>query len=84
MTGFNDVTISDHCGFFVDLTRDVLLKGKATTISPPFEHQLQLKSPKSVRKYKQYFKRQVIKNNIEKQNEHILTTGNQRKLTQAE
>ena len=67
MTGFNEVTTtSDHCGFFLDLTRDVLLKGKTTTIPSPFERQLQSKSPKSVRKYKHYFKNQIIKNIIEK------------------
>ena len=82
MTGFNDVTTSDHCGLFLDLTRDVLLKGKTTTIPSPFECQLKSKSPKSVRKYKHYSQKQVIKNNIEKQIEHILITSKQRKLTQ--
>ena len=61
MTGFNDVITSDHCGFFIDLTRDVLLKGKATTIPSPFECQLQSKSPKSVKKCEHYLKKQVIK-----------------------
>ena len=81
---FNNITSSDHCGFFLDLSRDVLLKGKATTIPSPFEHQLQLKSPKSVRKYKDYLQKQVIKNNIEKQIEQLLIMGKQRKLTQEE
>ena len=27
MTGFNDITTSDHCGFSLDLSRDILLKG---------------------------------------------------------
>ena len=54
MTGFNEVTTLDHCGFFLDLTRDLLFKGKTTTIPSPFERQLQSKSPKSVRKYKHY------------------------------
>ena len=57
MTGFNDVTTFDHCGFFLDLTRNVLLKGKATTITSSFERQLQPKSPKSARKYKYYLKK---------------------------
>ena len=26
MTGFNDITTSDHCGFSLDLSRDILLK----------------------------------------------------------
>ena len=56
MSGFNDITTFDHCGFFLDLSRDVILKGKITTIPSPFEHQLQSKSPKSVRKYKYYLK----------------------------
>ena len=84
MTGFNDMTTSNHCGFFLDLTRDVLLKGKATTIPSPFKRQLKSKSPKSVRKYKHYLQKQVIKNNVEKQIEHILITSKQRKLTQEE
>ena len=28
MTRFNDVITSDHCGLLIDLTRDVILKGK--------------------------------------------------------
>ena len=28
MTGFNEVTTSDYCGFFLHLTRDVILKEK--------------------------------------------------------
>ena len=67
MTGFNDITTSDHCGFFLDLSRDVILKGKTATIPSPFEIQLQSKSPKSVRKYKHYLKQQITKYNIESQ-----------------
>ena len=67
MTGFNEVPTSDYYGFFLGLTRDVLFKGKTTTIPSPFERQLQLKSPKSVRKYKHHLKKQIIKNNIENQ-----------------
>ena len=52
MTGFNNITTSDHCGFFLDLSRDVILKRKTTQISSPFERQLKSNSPKSVRKYK--------------------------------
>ena len=37
MTGFNDITTSDHCGFFLDLSRDVLLKGNTTEIPSAFE-----------------------------------------------
>ena len=84
MAEFNEVTTSDHCGFFIDLTQNVLLKGKTTTILSPFERQLQSKSPKSVRKYKHYLKIMIIKNNIENQIEQLLTTGNKGKLTQAE
>ena len=28
MTGFNDITTSDHCVFFLDLSRDILLQEK--------------------------------------------------------
>ena len=56
MARFNNITTYDHCGFFLDLTRDILLKGKATTIPSPFERKLQSKSPKSVRKCKHYYK----------------------------
>ena len=52
MTGFNDIITSDHYGLFIDLSRDVILKGKTTTIPSPFERQLQSKYHKSVRKYK--------------------------------
>ena len=50
MTGFNDITTSDHCRSFIDLSRDVLLKGKTTKIPSPFEHQLKSNSRKSIRK----------------------------------
>ena len=65
MTGFNDITTSDHCGFFLDLSRDVLLKGKTTSIPSPFERQLKSNSPKSVRKYKNYLKQQINTNGIQ-------------------
>ena len=82
MTGFNAITISDHYGFFIDLSRNVTLKGKTINIPSPFERQLQSKSPKSVRKYKHYLKQQIHKYNIESQIEHILIISKQRKLTQ--
>ena len=84
MTGFNDITTSDHCGFFLDLSRDVILKGKITIISSLFERQLQSKSSESIRKYKHYLKQQITKYNIETQIEKILIIGKQRKLTQKE
>ena len=65
MTGFNDIATSDHCGLFLDLSRDVLLEGKTIKISSPFERQLKSNSPKYVRKYKQYLKQQINKYNIE-------------------
>ena len=58
--------------------------GKTTTIPSPFEHQLQSKSPTPVKKYKHYLKKVIIKNNIEKQIEQILTTEKQRKPTKVE
>ena len=84
MTGFNDITTSDHCGFFLDLSRDVLLKGKTTPIPSPFERQLKSNSPKSVRKYKHYLKQQINKYNIESQIETISKISQQRKLTEEE
>ena len=84
MTGFNNITTSDHCGFFLDLSRDVILKGKATQIPSPFERQLKSNSPKSVRKYKHYLKQQINKYNIESQIETILKISQQRKLTKEE
>ena len=59
MTGFNDITPSDHCGFFLDLSRDVILKGKTTKFPSPFERQLKSNYPKYVRKYKHYLKQQI-------------------------
>ena len=81
MTGFNDITTSDHCGFFLDLSRNVILKGKTTTLPSFFERQLQSKSPKSVGKYKHYSKKQINKYNIESQIKQILIISKQRKLT---
>ena len=52
MTGFNEITTSDYCGLSLHIFRDVILKGKKTSIPSPFERQLYSKAPKSVRKYK--------------------------------
>ena len=84
MTGFNDITTSDHCRFFLDLSRDVILKGKITQIPSPFERQLKSNSPKTVKKYKHYLKQQINKYNIESQIETILNISKQRKLTKGE
>ena len=40
MTRFNDITTSYFYGFFLDLSRDMILKGKTTIISTLFERQL--------------------------------------------
>ena len=80
MTGFNDITTSNYYEFFLDLSRDVILKGKTTKNSSPFERQLKSNSPKSVRKYKHYLKQQINKYNIESQIENILIIGKQRRL----
>ena len=66
MTGFNDITTSDHCRSFIDLSRDVLLKGKTTKIPSLFERQLKSNSPQSVKKYKHYLKQQINKYNKSK------------------
>ena len=84
MTRFNDITTSDHCWFFLDLPRDVILKGKTTTIPSPFERKLQSKSPKSERKYKNYLQKQITKYNNETQIKQLVTIGKQCKLTQKE
>ena len=84
MTGFNDITTSDHCGFFLDLSRDVLLKGNTTEIPSAFERQLKSNSPKSVRKYKNYLKQQINKYNIESQIENILIISKKYRLTKDE
>ena len=81
MTEFNDITTSYQCGFFLDLSRDIILKGKTMKIPSPFESQLKSNSPKSVRKYKHYLKQQINKYNIEVQIENILIISKQRKLT---
>ena len=83
-TGFNGITTSDHCWFFLDLSRDVLLKGKTTKFPSPFERQLKSNSPKSVRIYKHYIKQQIHKYNIESQIENVLIIGKQRMFTQDE
>ena len=84
MTEFNDITTSDHCGFFLDLSRGILLKGRITKLPSPFERQLKSNSPKSVRKYKHYLKQQMKKYNIESQIKSILIISKQRKFTKDE
>ena len=71
MTGFNDIATSDYCGFFLNLSRDILLKRKITKIPSPFERQLKSNSPKYVRKYKHSLKQQINKYNNESQIENI-------------
>ena len=65
MIGFNEITTSDHCGLFMDVSRDVLLNDKITSIPFPLEKKVKSNSPTSVNKYKKYLQQQITKNNIE-------------------
>ena len=58
ITGFNDITSSDHCGFFLDVESKALTNPQAISTPPPFERKLNSKSPKAIRTYKKTFEKE--------------------------
>ena len=52
MKAFNEVTTTDHCGLFLDISRTELLINIITPIPSSFDKQLQSNLPIIVRKYK--------------------------------
>ena len=52
MTGFNDITTSDHCGLYLDLQVEAISNPQNQSTTPPFERELNSKSPQAIRTYK--------------------------------
>ena len=66
MTGFNDITSSDHCEFYLDVQSVVLINLQAISTPSPFERKLNSKSSQAVRTYKQHLKKKVEQMNVNK------------------
>ena len=60
MTGFNDITSSDHYGFFLDVQSEAITNPQAISTPSPFERKLNSKSPQAIRTYKQYLQKRCI------------------------
>ena len=52
MTAFNEITVLDHCGLFIDVKKDIVLKDKIIEVISPFSRKLQSNYPKVIRHYK--------------------------------
>ena len=56
MTGFNDITSLDHCGFYLDVLSEAIKNSQDISTSSPFERNLNSKSPQAIRTTKVYEK----------------------------
>ena len=45
MIAFNEVTTTDHCELFLDLSRTIVLRNRCTPIPSPFNRKIQSNSP---------------------------------------
>ena len=81
MTGFNDITSSDHCGFYLDVQSETLTNPQAISTPSPFERKLNSKSPQAVRTYKQHLKKKVEQNECEQKALKLMQIASKRKLT---
>ena len=52
MKGFNNITRSDHCGFFFDVQSEAITNPQVISTSSPFERKLSSKNPQTIRTYK--------------------------------
>ena len=84
MTAFNEITVSDHCGLFIDIKKDVVLKDNIVEAISPFSRKLQSNSPKVIRHYKKQLEKQIERGNVEQRAKDIHTIATKRKLTSIE
>ena len=84
MAAFNELTISDHCGLFIDVKKDAIMKDKIIEETSPFLQKLQSNSPKVIRHYKKILKKQIEKGNIEQRAKEIHIIATIRTLTPTE
>ena len=61
MTAFNELTTTDHRGFYLDLSYNKVLKQKVIEYPSPFNRKLQSNNPTTVKFYKKYLEKKVTK-----------------------
>ena len=66
MTGFNDITSSDHCGFYLNVQSEAITNPQDILTPFPFERKLNSKSPQAIITYKKYMKTKVEQNQCKK------------------
>ena len=81
MTGFNDITSSDHCEFYIDVQSEALTNPQAISTPSPFERKLNSKSSQAVRTYKKHLKKKVEQNECEQKALKLMQIASKRKLT---
>ena len=80
MTAFNEVTTTDHCRQFLDLSKTIVLRNRITPIPCPFDRKLQSNSPIAVRRDNKYLKKHITKRNIEEKLEIFVTISKNNKI----
>ena len=64
-TAFNELTISDHKGFYIDILREGIMKRSESILTSPFSRSVQSNNPQAIRKCKSKLEIQIVKFNIE-------------------
>ena len=68
MTGFNEVTTSDCCRIFIDISNEIMIKHNMKVTSSPLEGNLQSTRLQAVKRYRKYLNshinRQIYKTHL--------------------
>ena len=80
MTGFNDITSSDHCGFYLNVQLEAITNPQDISTPFPFERKINSKSSQAIRMYKKYMKTKVEQDQCKK-NEIKLNANSLQKKT---
>ena len=81
MTGFCEVTTTDHTGLRMYLSNNIILKNKTIYFTFPFNKQFQSKCPTSVRFYIKCLENKITNKNLESKVKALLEIVQQRRLT---
>ena len=84
MTGFNNITTSNHCGLYLDLQAEAIANPQNQSTTPSFERKLNSKSPQAIRTYEKSIKKKIEQNQYEKEVTRLMQIAGERQLTSQE
>ena len=79
-TTFNELTTSDHKGYYIDILREGIMKRIEANPASPFTRNVQSNNPQALRKYRRKLEIQIKKFNIKERLEKLYNIVKSNKL----